>query len=278
MPHCSRCLTGGLTDPIFAYSHLKPGTTGGYGKPGELIGTSITGGAFVPAASWPTSYHGDYLFADYSGWIGQLEPNGQGGFNATTFASGLGPLIALSFGPAQGGQALYYTTYANRGEIHRITYNGSAANQPPAAVLTSDRASGNLPLTVAFDGRGSSDPNAGDILSYSWDFGDGTVLTTTAATATYTYTRAGSYTASLRVQDQKGAVSAPATLQIAAGNTAHTAQILTPSKDARYKVGETISLTGRGTDSEDGTLDGNKLSWSVGAITTPGHPPSAATC
>lgn len=70
---------------------------------------SITGGAFVPAGIWPSSYDGTYLFGDYvCGRIFQLVPNGTGGFDRITFAFDLGASSAvhLTFGPRGTGQAL----------------------------------------------------------------------------------------------------------------------------------------------------------------------------
>ena len=54
--------------------------------------------------------------------------------------------------------------------------------------------------TVAFNAGGSGDNVA--IVSYEWDFGDGT--TGTGITTTYTYTESGTYTVTLTVRDAAG--------------------------------------------------------------------------
>jgi len=84
-------------------------------------------------------------------------------------------------------------------------------NEPPVAVATSNLSSGKVPLPVAFNGSGSSDPD-GTIVSYAWDFGDG-AGTSQEADPTYTYSAAGTYIAALTVTDN-GGLTATATLDI----------------------------------------------------------------
>jgi subtilisin family serine protease/PKD repeat protein len=50
------------------------------------------------------------------------------------------------------------------------------------------------------DGSGSSDAQ-GDTLTYTWNFGDGNTATTAQPTTDYTYTRGGTYTVTLMVND-----------------------------------------------------------------------------
>ena len=63
--------------------------------------------------------------------------------------------------------------------------------------------------TCTVDASGSSDTAPGTIASYAWDFGDGT--TGTGVSTTHTYTTSGAKTITLRVTDNQGLVSAPAT-------------------------------------------------------------------
>jgi glucose/arabinose dehydrogenase len=118
------CLTGSTTncpppprrfiDPVFDY-----GRSGGCG--------SITGGAFVPNGVWPAVYDGQYLFSDFNcGRIFRLAPTRSGGLARVDFETGLGfaSAVHLRFGPWNASQALYYTSYANGGEVRRISFAG----------------------------------------------------------------------------------------------------------------------------------------------------------
>jgi PKD repeat protein len=70
------------------------------------------------------------------------------------------------------------------------------------AVMSASPASGVAPLSVTFDGSGSTSPN-GAVSSWEWSFGDGT--TGAGAVTTHVYTSPGTYTASLTVRDGTGA-------------------------------------------------------------------------
>ena len=147
--------------------------------------------------------------------------------------------------------------------MRRIAYTGNA-NRPPTAVVAANPTSGPSPLAVDFDGSASSDPDAGDTLTYLWDFGDGSpTQTTTTPTTTHTYSTNGTYTASLRVEDNHGAISDPDTVRIDAGNEAPTPVIESPSADLLFRVGQQITLSGSATDPEDGQLPEGSLQWEV---------------
>ncbi|HEX7809954.1 MAG TPA: PQQ-dependent sugar dehydrogenase, partial [Thermoanaerobaculia bacterium] len=248
-----------MVDPIFEYSHSGnvPGTSvGGCG--------SITGGAFVPNGVWP-GYDNAYLFSDYNcGAIFTLR-NTSGTYNATSFATALGSSSAvhLLFGPWGSSQALYYTTYAGGGSVRRIQYNNPAGNNAPNAVASASPETGPAPLVVTLSGAGSSDPDAGNTLTYFWTFGDGTPETsTTSTTIQHTYA-AGVYTASLRVRDNNFAFSTPDTVRIVSGNTPPVPTITAPAAGTLFSVGQNFTLTGSATDTEDGTLPASSLSWTV---------------
>jgi PKD repeat protein len=60
-----------------------------------------------------------------------------------------------------------------------------------------------LGLSCNFSGVGSSDPNQGDTFAYSWNFGDGTALSTSSA-PTHAFPLAGTYTVTLTTTDGWG--------------------------------------------------------------------------
>jgi PKD repeat protein len=105
--------------------------------------------------------------------------------------------------------------FTNYGSLGRWGLVGSW--QPlviaPVANITSDKTGGVRPVTVAFNGSGSSDAD-GFVASYAWNFGDpgsGTANTSTLANPSHTYSGApGTYTASLIVRDNQGNYSAAA--------------------------------------------------------------------
>ena len=97
------------------------------------------------------------------------------------------------------------TGYSNYGSVGRyaIAVTAPAASVMPTAAITTSATSGPAPLTVSFSGSGSSDPG-GAIVSYAWNFGDGSVPVS-GVNATHTYTAPGTYSAALKVTNASGA-------------------------------------------------------------------------
>jgi len=94
-------------------------------------------------------------------------------------------------------------------------------NNPPTAQASALPTTGEIPLTVNFDGGRSTDPE-GAPLTYLWDFGDGS--TSTEAAPTYTFTTAGIYTVDLIVNDgQQNSASTQLTIQATAAETTSAA-------------------------------------------------------
>lgn len=89
---------------------------------------------------------------------------------------------------------------------------GECPNIPPEAMISANPASGDTPLTVYFDGTGSSDAD-GNIISHIWDFGDGN--SANGLTVSHTYNTAGNFAAALTITDNDGAtVSTQTTISV----------------------------------------------------------------
>lgn len=74
-------------------------------------------------------------------------------------------------------------------------------NSSPIAVFTTSPSVGVAPLMVSFNAGGSSDAD-GEIVSYGWQFGDGSVGS--GELTSHTYQSTGTYTARLTVRDDSG--------------------------------------------------------------------------
>jgi PKD domain-containing protein/all-beta uncharacterized protein/beta-propeller repeat-containing protein/S-layer family protein len=80
-----------------------------------------------------------------------------------------------------------------------------AESMAPIDDVTYGPLSGDFPLDVTFDGSASTDSDGGTIVSYAWDFGDGS--TGIGAVVTHTYTQPGLYYATLKVTDNEGNIN-----------------------------------------------------------------------
>jgi glucose/arabinose dehydrogenase len=247
---------GGYTAPYFAYSQSQQVVAGETCPTGS---SSITGIAFNQGGTYPAQYQGALFFADnsrkciwsmFKGANGLPDPT-----TRATFAAGTASLVDLQIGP---GGDLFYADL-DGGTIRRIQF--TSGNQAPTAVIQATPLAGPLPLTVTFDGTGSSDPNPGNTLTYSWDLnGDGNFGDATTAQTSFTYTVANLYTVQLKVTDNLGA-SNIASVSIEAG--APTAVIDAPVASLLWQVGQTITFSGHATDASGAALPASAFSWNI---------------
>jgi glucose/arabinose dehydrogenase len=244
--------------PYFSYGHKSPVVAG---ETCPTSGASIIGPTFYEGGPYPDQYDGALLFADYVRncmWVMFKGTNGlPDPTTRKTFVTGAASPVDLEIGP---NGDLFYVDIGG-GTIRRIQYFGG--NRPPTAVATANPTNGSVPLTVNFDGTGSSDRDSGDTLTYAWDLdGDGAFDDSTLQQPTYNYDTAGSYDIQLKVSDNHGAsdtLDVPIT--ISSGNTSPTAVMNVSS--TTWKVGSEITFSGSASDPEDGMLPASSLSWSL---------------
>ena len=105
-----------------------------------------------------------------------------------------------------------------------------ATNQSPTASFTATPTSGTAPLEVSFNGSNSSDSD-GTIISYAWDFKDGS--TGSGETISHTFSSAGSYNVELTVTDNEWA-SDSATKNITVTTASTIANLYLVAEDGTY--------------------------------------------
>ncbi len=100
-----------------------------------------------------------------------------------------------------------------------VTIVEPSGNQPPAPTFITSC----LGLSCSVSSSGTADPNTGDTFTYSWNWGDGTALSTGATPSAHTYAAAGNYTITLTTTDGWGkfaSTTRPISLTEPANNTA----------------------------------------------------------
>ncbi|HMG35079.1 MAG TPA: glycoside hydrolase family 44 protein [Blastocatellia bacterium] len=144
-----------------------------------------------------------------------------------------------------------------------IPASSAPPNQPPTARIAATPASGVAPLTVSFDGSGSTDAD-GTVSSYAWSFGDGG--TASGATASHVYSSAGSFTATLTVTDNVGSRSSTsAVINVSApANQPPVARISASPTTGTSPLA--VSFSGTGSSDPDGSI--SAYAWSFGDGTT----------
>jgi len=245
--------------PYYTYNHTAPVASGDGCPTG---GSSISGIAFETDSDYPAAYDGALFFADSSRgcvWAMRRGANGQPDpADITPLVTGADVPVQLLTGP---GGDLYYVALG-AGELHRVSY---PPNQPPTARATATPSSGAAPLTVVFDGSGSSDPEGG-ALTYAWDLdGDGAYDDSTTVNPRYTYVAQATVPVGLRVTDPVGQ-SSTTTVPVTVGNPPSNTPVVTiddPTASTRWSVGETIPFAGRAGDAQDGSLPASALTWQL---------------
>lgn len=226
-------------------AHSPPGRAG-----------SITSVIVYTSTALPAEYQNKVFIADYTlHWLKALSFD-------STYTNVIGEqLLDTDAGTTvqmrQGPDGNLYQLNIYPGELYRIAASGG--NRAPTAVLTATPTNGYSPLSVQFSSAGSTDPDPGTTLSYSWDFGDGG--TSAAANPLRTYTTDGTYTVTLTVSD--GQRTNTASRDVVVGSTPPDVQILTPINDSHYNAGDVISFSATATDAEDGALPDSAYNWRV---------------
>ncbi|GAB6985657.1 PKD domain-containing protein [Nocardioides pyridinolyticus] len=193
-----------LDDPIdtFASAAEVSPAKAAHTTPGATVAT---------AGSYVVSYWVDKFAQETNGWTlpaGQTQRSimsGVGAGRISAVASDTNAPVAAGASPGRTATSAVSTVKATMWTVVLEADQTANPNVAPVASFTVSCPT----ATCTVDASGSSDTAPGTITSYAWDFGDGT--TGTGVSTTHTYETGGAKTITLRVTDNQGLESAPAT-------------------------------------------------------------------
>ena len=147
------------------------------------------------------------------------------GTSSGSTVNGSGPLPTRTFtSPSPAGAPFQVTltvrdqwTVTNTSAPQSVTIVEPSGNSAPVPTFIQSCTG----LTCSVNSSGTADPNTGDTIAYSWNWGDGTAVSTGAAPAAHTYAASGSYVITLTTTDGWGKFASTArgvTLSEPAGN------------------------------------------------------------
>ena len=132
---------------------------------------------------------------DLDGTIATYEWHFGDGFTST------GQSVSYTYNEARSNPVILIVTDDDGATAtETLTIEVSDFNEAPTAAFTATPTAGDAPLIVSFDAAGSSDSD-GSVISYSWDFGDGS--TDSGQIVNYSYSLPGTYTAVLTITDNE---------------------------------------------------------------------------
>lgn len=227
--------------------------TAGSGVTGTAFrGNCAVGGSWYTGTMFPPAYRDKYFEADYGGqwlkmfdvqYIDQVQ-------SVTNFSTGWSAIVCVRENPLDGSLVC---VDVGSGLVKKIVYGG---NQPPVVIMSADKTYGPAQpsgLAVNFTGNTSYDPE-GNAITYSWNFGDGSALST-SANPSHTFTTSNSnpkkFVVKLTVKDNLNATSVDSII-ISANNTPPVVHITSPANNTLYNIGTdtTYTLQATVTDAE----------------------------
>ena len=222
----------------YAIQQVGSGASGVTGTP--FAGNAAVAGCWYTGTKFPAQYQNTFFVADYGGtWIRNLSIQFTDQVQTVRdFSPDFGAIVHMSQNPLDS--TLFCTDIVNA-TIKRITYGG---NQAPVVKMSSNKTYGAAPLSVIFTGSNSFDPE-GQAITYSWNFGDGSPVST-SANPTHSFTTGNSqpkkFVVKLTVKDNLNATSVDSII-ISANNTPPNVTITSPINNSTYQLGPDTAYT-----------------------------------
>jgi PKD repeat protein len=224
------------------------------------------GGPYSATVGVPVTFNGS----------GSTDPDGSIASYAWTFGngstgSGVSPSNTYT---SAGSFTVTLTVTDDRGATSQpvsTTVTVNVGLQPPVANAGGPY-TGSVGLPVSIDGSGSTDPD-GSIVSYDWNFGDGT--TGTGASTTHTYATPGSFTITLNVKDSDNLTASGSTTANISDGSGTQPPVADAGGPYAGSTGAAIQFDGTQSVDPDGTITAYEWSFGDGAFGTAARPTHA---
>lgn len=207
---------------------------------------------------FPAAYDGDFFAGEFGrAWIKRIQKADDGSVTSINSFPWTGTQVMdMAFGPEGALYVLDYGTGYFNGDENSALYRIENATEghSPVVESTVDKTSGQAPLKAKFTAT-ATDADGGK-LRYTWDFGDG--ATSGRQNPSHTYTKNGTYTATVTVTDRTGRTGS-SSVHLTVGNTAPTVRLELPGDGQLFTFGDKIPFKVTVTDPEDGTVDCAKV-------------------
>lgn len=253
--------TSTYDQPSYAYIHPP-------GAPTDSTGYAITGGAFYDPETpiYPAVYVDKYFFMDYAArWINYVDPasNLEVGHHhhihdlqstRETFATNINE-SAISLNLSPDGY-FYWLSRFNKKLYKLVFYD----DDEPIILSYPEDTTTMVGESTAFEVIALGSPD----LNYEW-YKNGNLLGSAPNGSIYSWgntveAREGEY--QVRVYNSFGEVWSPTwNLNVIPFNEAPEVNITLPIEGALYQAGETVQFEATGTDTEEGSLTGDRFTW-----------------
>jgi len=140
-----------------------------------------------------------------------------------------------------GGKGVTLQVDSNGDGVFEQTITSDATLEPPMAQAGGPYGIGEEGLPMIFDASGSYDAD-GEIVSYQWDFGDGSPFGD-GVTPTHTYEDSGVFTVTLTVTDDDGLKSSTTTTVTIVDTVAPSLTLLNPPEDSALQSSVTFKVS-----------------------------------
>lgn len=242
----------GIDSVDVTVSNRKPVAAAAVQNPPAIVGAITTVDGSLSSDS-------DGVVKKYEWDLDNNPATGPGGFEVD---GGMSPTTAYTIA-ASGNYTVRLRVTDNSNETDTTTLN-FVATKAPIAVMGASASEVRPGTPVTFDPAGSADQDAtGSIVSWKFDFGDGSPAVTNSdgSPVTHTFTAFGDFTVTLTVTDDQGAKSVK-TVVVHVVNKPPVATVAISPQPA--KTGDQITFSAAGSSDPDGQvvryewdLDGN---------------------